>query len=177
MIVFKRGKGKYNTDYSSDDIYKFYVKSSKHPVDKSLYMRILKDMYGEFIKMCIFENVELILPASLGKLRIQKKKVNIYVDKEGNLVKPILPPDWKKTKELWEKKYGKLSPEEYDKIEDKPVVPLINEHSDGYRYRWFWDKITSKVLNQSVYHLRMTRTYKTMLAKAIKTVKGLNFYK
>ena len=50
--------------------------------------------------------------------------------------------DWKKTKELWEKKYPGLTSEEIIEIKDKPKVFYLNEHSNKYRMVYCWDRRT-----------------------------------
>ena len=50
---------------------------------------------------------------------------------------------------------------------NKKLVFHLNKHFGGYNAKWFWDKSTCAVVNQSAYSLTMTRENKRKLAKAI----------
>ena len=176
MLFFKRGKRKVLAEYKSKDIYRYYLSHYKRTVPKSLFMQILKDIHGEVMNMIIFENLDFILPAGMGFLRIKKKKVELKLDKNGNVDKRRFTVNWKKTKEYWEKIYKGKTPGELKQIKNKPVIIELNEHSDGYRYLWFWDRLTCNARNQSAYYFDAVRKYDTLLAKAYKTVRNLNYY-
>ena len=175
MLAYKRGRGKYQTDYHSDDFYNYYKSISKKPVSKKVFMEILKDIYGEVMKMILYEGSDVMLPHGMGSMRIQQQKINLKFGDDGKL-KTRLAVDWKATKALWEEKYPGLTSEEISKIPNKPVIRLINEHTDMYRYRWYWDKVTCTIKNQSLYRYKATTTYRDMAAKAFKTIPNLNYY-
>jgi len=136
---------------------------------------ILRTFYPEIIKYMIFNNYEYLLPSRLGSFRIKKKKIEPTLDKDGNLNVGKLSVDYKKTKKLWEELYPDVTAKDLKQIKDKPLIRELNEHTDGYRCFWFWDKMTCNVLNQSAYVLEMTRTNKQLLSKAVRT-NELEFY-
>lgn len=176
MLTFKRGKRKVLAAYASNDIYDYYKTHYDRVVSKSVFMKILKDLYAEIMNMIIFENLDFVLPAHMGSLRIKKKKIELSINKDGKLDKRRFTVNWKKTKEYWGKLYKDKTAEELKEIKDKPVIIELNEHSDGYRYTWFWDKTTCNALNQSAYYFDAIRKYDTLIAKASKTVRDLNYY-
>ena len=96
--------------------------------------------------------------------------------KDGKLVKRCLSPDWKASKELWEKQYPGLTTDEISAIKNKKILYHLNEHSGGYGARFFWDKTTSNAINQSAYVFKATRTLKEELAAHIKDIKIIEYF-
>ena len=176
MIFFKRGKRKILAEYKIADIFKFYKeKYQEKALSQKQAHDIWKTFYPEIIKYMIFNNYEYLLPYHLVSFRIKKRKIEPQIDENGNLDVGKLSVDYKQTKKLWEEKYPGKTAEELKEIKDKPLIRELNEHTDGYRCYWFWDKMTCTVLNQSAYSLEMTRTNKQLLSKAVST-NDLEFY-
>ena len=177
MLTYKRGKRKVIADYKFDDIYKYYKKNNPNNyVSKQTVRKLYKEMFPYIVKMIVLDNFQFRMPANLGDLRIRKKETTPVLNEDGELDTRRLSVDWKATKQLWKKKYPDKTAEEIKEIPDKPLIRELNEHTDGYRYVWFWDKLTSSVPNQSAYYLDMTRTNDQILSGASKT-NNLNFYK
>ena len=176
MLSFLRGKRKLIADYKIKEIFKYYKNKYQ---DKALTQNqahdIWKTFYPEIIKYMIFNNYEYLLPARLGSFRIKKKKIEPKIDKDGNLDVGKLSVDYKATKRLWEEIYPDKTVKELKQIKNKPLVRELNEHTDGYRCFWYWDKMTCNVSNQSAYVLDMTRTNRQLLSKAVST-NDLEFY-
>lgn len=175
MLTYKRGNRKLIADFKFNDIYKFYKKNSDNPLPKSLVKTLYKEMYTELIKLIVLDNFQFRMPNKLGYLRVKKKVVEPKLNKEGELDTRALSINWKKTKLLWQSKYEGMTAEEISAIPNKPVIRELNEHTDGYRFMWFWEKLTSSTPNQSAYYIEMTRTNKKILSQASKTNK-LNFF-
>jgi hypothetical protein len=177
MLNYRRGKRKVIADYKTDDIYKFYKqKYGDEALSRKAFMKILKETLPELVKLMIFENFEFSMPARLGTMRIKKKLVEPKLDENGDLDVRSLSVNYKKTKELWEELYPDKTPEEIKEIKDKPLVRELNEHTDGYRFIWYWDRLTCNIPNQSAYSIDMTRTYDRQLSNAAKTIKNLDYY-
>lgn len=177
ILQYKRGNRKIIADYKTGDIYKFYKnKYGNEALSRKIFMRVLKGILPELILLMIFENFEFSMPARLGTLRIKKKLVEPKLDENGELDVRSLSINYKKTKELWMKLYPGKSPEEIKKVKNKPLVRELNEHTDGYRFIWYWDRLTCNVPNQSAYSLDMTRTYDRQLSNAARTIKNINYF-
>ena len=176
--MYKRGNRKLIADYKTEDCYKFYKNKYKNVkyVDRSTYSRILREFYNEVMRLIIYENMDFIMPAKLGTLRVKKKPISPKIDEDGNLDLRTLSVNWKKTNNLWRQQYPDKTPEEIRDIPDKHLIRELNEHSDGYRYLWYWDRVISNVKNQSCYKIDITRTHDRELAKAVKTVSNLQYY-
>ena len=177
MLRFQRGNRLIIADNKTEDIYKFY-KTNKNDipkVNKSIFHNLLKDAYPEIIKMVVLDNTPFKMPR-MGALRVKKKLVQPSLSSDGLLNKIHLSIDYKKTKQYWEKLYEGKTPEEIHKIEGKPIIRELNEHTDGYRVHWHWDKNNCSLINKSYYQLLMTRTNKLFLSHSVKTINNLNFY-
>jgi hypothetical protein len=177
MLAYRRGKSRVIADYSFDDIYKYYksLYKDKSYLSKKQVKALYKEVFTEIAKMIVLDNLQFRLPANLGYLRIKKKYVEPTINENGELDTRRLSIDWKATKKLWQERYPGMSSEELKKIKNKPVIRELNEHTDGYRYVWYWEKLTSTVPNQTAYYIDMTRTNDQILSRASK-VNHLNFF-
>lgn len=161
---FKRGKRKYKTDYGYKDLYKHYLDNHPDNVDYKTYIEVMKRYYDLIMPMVIEEGLEIRLPARMGHFRIKQHNYEIRLNDKGELDKRHLIVNYKKTKDLWEKKYPGKTPEELKKIKDKPLVYHLNEHSDGKLYIFFWDKVVCKAPHQRYYKIIVTRKWKNYLS-------------
>jgi hypothetical protein len=161
----KRGKGKIKVHYGRADMYKHYIESTEKlpeaaQVSYSDYCKVL-NKFNTDISTAIMESAyEFILPKRLGTVRIKKYKPKVRLDEEGKLLTNNLAVDYKATNELWEN-----NPEA--KKAGKKVFHL-NNHSDGYRYIWYYSTYRSNLPNKSLYRFIPTRTNKRELSKLIK---------
>jgi hypothetical protein len=175
MLSYKRGKRDIIAENKIADIYKFYKSSINNPVSQSVVKAVYKDVFPELIKLIVLENFEFRMPGKLGHLRVRKKRIEAKIDNNGDLDTRALSINWKKTKQLWEKKYEGLKEEELLAIPDKPVIRELNEHTDGYRFMWHWDKRATSIPSQNAYYIQLTRANKKILSQASKT-NELNFF-
>jgi hypothetical protein len=146
-------------DYGIKDIYKFYKSYSDNPVPYVTFVRIWKTFVDKITDGIVLEGKDFVMPFRLGSVGIRKKKIIVQMNDDGSIDKRFLRPDWKATKELW-----KVDPEAK---ENKQLVFHLNKHFGGYNCKWFWDKSTCSVQNQTAYSLVMTRENKRKLAAAI----------
>ena len=133
--------------YTIKDFYKYYLSYAKdgkvYQIDYTTYRKIITD-YFMFIRDEILEKSrEFKMPCRLGSLFIMKRKPLKW--DSGSL-----RIDYKTSKDL-----GK-------------VVYHLNEHSDGYKYRFCWSKVKSLVPYKIKYQLIVTRHNKRRLAQIIK---------
>ena len=167
-MAYKRGEGKNNADYALRSLYKEYKSKVENPIDYKIYSEILKEYNERIINNIIYSALEYKMPYRLGYIRIQRRKKTPYVNNNGEIVSGHLGIDWQKSLALWRKKYPGLSDEELKNIPNKKRLNYLNEHTNGYSARFFWDKNLSNVKNQSCYVFKSTRTAKETLAKYIK---------
>ena len=129
------------------DAYKHYTEdipeASPFYVEYTVYRQICEKFNKAICTYILEEAGEFQLPYRLGSLRIKKTKMN-YRNKNH------MRPDWKKTKEL-----GK-------------TVYHLNDHTDGFRYRWAWDKSNVVTVGKKLYSFYATRTNKRELARLLK---------
>lgn len=164
-MYFKRKEGKYKSDVKTKDIYNFYSEKVKNPLSALDFSKIIQEVNKNCIYKLALTGEEFRMPYGLGVLYVAKRKIHLKLNEDGSLYLKNLKIDWKKTKELWEKKYPGLTSEEITEIKDKPKVFYLNEHSNKYRMVYCWDRRTSNMKNQSLYLFRVVRTLKAEVAK------------
>ena len=134
--------------YTGIDFYEAYLDYVKDDprayISYTIFRSIIND-YFKFIRDEILEySKEFKLPGKLGYIYIRKRKIIEYSPNH-------MMVDFKATKD-----YGK-------------TIYHMNEHSDGYNYRFVWKKRSVFVRNSTMYEMVFTRTNKRRLAKIIKT--------
>lgn len=164
MIEIKRGTGRNNAAFKTPQLYKFYKENNpKYTVTERVYSKILGEINESIFNEIIMNNFELVIPYSLGKMRIKKCKIRLRLKENGELDTSRLIPDWKRTKQLWEEdEEAKLT---------KQLVYLTNQHTKGYKFHFFWNKTINrrlKVKNIGAMCFRATKTTRQSLAKGLK---------
>ena len=146
-------------DYGIKDIYKFYKSYSDNPIEYATFVRIWKKFVKKVTDGIVLEGKDFIMPFRLGAVGIRKSKIIVQMNEDGSIDKRFLRPDWKSTKELWKR--------DEEAKKRKQLVFHLNKHFGGYNCRWFWDKSTCAVQNQTAYSLTMSRENRRKLAAAI----------
>ena len=141
-----------------NEIFKFYKKGVSKPTDFRTFKRVWTTFIEQVIQGIMLEGKDFSMP-SLGSLGIRKSKVIVAMTPDGDIDKRYLRPDWKATKELWARD------EVAKKI--KQLVFHLNKHFNGFNCKWFWDKATCSVPNNTAYSLTMTRANKRGLSRVI----------
>lgn len=136
--------------------YSLYRKTVENPInDLKKYINIANE-YNKFLFEKVLDGEEITLPGKMGTMYIIGTKQKITFNEEG---KPILPIDWVKTFQL--RKNNPIAKEE------KKVIYQLNQHTNGVRYKIHWSKRRILVENKTLFSLRMTRTNKRAINKAI----------
>jgi hypothetical protein len=159
----KRTENKVRTDYTQDDLYKFYLKDRNHDFDitKKKFNLIIKKFNRELVKLMIYKVFEFKMPYTLGILRVRKAKPkSILYNPDGTVDNNGIPINWKKTSELWERNPTAK--------ENKKLVLHLNEHTDGYVYRFYWNKVKTRIINKESYKFKTSRSNARWLASVIK---------
>jgi len=150
MAFYSRGINKIQDPHALVDIFNSYISDkeelSPYIVTNKEYRNILKD-YILAVCIEILEGRIFYMPYGLGSLSVVKRKI---------IPGKRLSPDWESIL-----KYGKL-------------VLHLNEHTNGYKYNFKWDKQTCRFKHHKLYRLVLTRDNKRTLAKYIKQ-KGYDY--
>jgi hypothetical protein len=142
-MMHKRSKAKYGNVKNIPDMYKFYkAKYPKTKVTLKQYRMIIEEMNQHITSYMLEEAGEFKMPFGMGIIRVKKKPQNLK----------NLSLDYKYFRETGEKLYH------------------LNEHSDGYESRFFWDKYAYgvRLKNKTKYSFIFSRTNKRLLARLIK---------
>jgi hypothetical protein len=144
------------TDLNIRTSFKRYSKEVESPVEIKVFIAVANG-YMKFLMDKVLQGEEVTLPARMGTLFIQGTKRKLTFNKDGV---PLLPPDWKKTKELWDR-----NPEAK---QTKKLVYCLNEETNGVVYKIKWSKNRVPIQNKLYYSLRLTRKNKRTTHKGIK---------
>lgn len=133
--------------YTGKDFYKSYINYvSDNPlynIDYTTFRSIINDYFKYLRDEIIEKGKEIKLPCRTGSLSIVKHKPKEYSGKS-------LRMDYAESKK-------------YDK-----VIYHLNEHTNGFKYRYYWNKQTMLLTNKHKYQLVMTRENKRRLAQILK---------
>lgn len=149
----KRGLGKFKRDYALKDVYKFYKNNTEKDLqvkDYNTFLSIVDQGIEILTDNVLLKADNIRFSSRLGYLRIKKTK--LFLNRK------YLKPDWKLTK-----KTGK-------------IVYHLNEHRDGYKYRFWWSKIGHNIKFLEYYSFTPTRTLKRKLAFILKNKKNIDYY-
>lgn len=169
----KRGPNRNKVDYSLPELYKAYIKGladkeSKYNVKRGQYGDVLRDLNEAVAKLIVEDNFELRIPSRLGTKRVKKTKQVLKTDEEGNLITRGLAVDFKATLEMWA--------EDPEAKAEKRKIYHLNEHTGGYKHKWFWSKKICNAPNKKVYQFIASRDHKRFLGKELKTNDKIDFY-
>lgn len=128
----------------------FYESYMEYVEDNPLYQveyRLFRDIINDYFKYLrdelIEKGKEVKLPCRMGTIQIVKHKPKEYTGKSLRI-------DYAESK-----KAGK-------------IIYHLNEHSNYYKYRAYWNKQNMITPNKTKYQLVMTRDNKRHLAQIIK---------
>ena len=114
-----------------------------YDIDYTKYRAIVTD-YFKYLQQRLIEEGKMIkLPYRMGNVQVVKSRPK-HLDKRS------LRIDYQATKQ------------------ENKLVLLLNEHSDFFKYRYWWNKVDMMVPNKSQYQLVATRANKRRLAQIIK---------
>lgn len=141
------------------EIFKNYKGSVDKPVEYQVFVQAWKDFADAVTNDIAYTGKDFMMPFRIGTLGIRKRKIIVRVNPDGTIDKRYLRPDYRTTLNLWAR-----DPEAKAK---KQMIFHLNKHFNGFNCKWFWDKSTCSVTNQTAYSLVMSRENKRKLAKAI----------
>lgn len=147
MAFYGRGKNKIKDPYTLVDIYESYKEYVKdNPVYNTDYrdFRIICSLFNKrIIEHILYKSETFKMFGGIGELSVLKLIPSKSKTKR-------LSVDFKKTSE-----YGK-------------TIFHTNDHSDGYKYMFHWNKSKTIFRNKYLYNFIPTRANKRTLAKIIK---------
>lgn len=118
-------------------------KDTVYDINYTKYRAIVTD-YFKYLQQRLIEEGKMIkLPYRMGNVQVVKSRPK-HLDKRS------LRIDYQATKQ------------------ENKLVLLLNEHSDFFKYRYWWNKVDMMVPNKSQYQLVATRANKRRLAQIIK---------
>lgn len=156
------------SDYKSKDIYKYYKTTTSEPVTLKQFMLITKLFFQKIVSK-IYRGSVIKLPSDFGHLGVGIKNLKIVLNNNGEIdvLKSNLTTNWKKTRELWEKKPN---------LKHKQYVYFENLHTEGKRPFIKWIRLHTRIPCLMYYQFTATRSFKRGLASFIKTNPNQEYY-
>jgi len=179
------------TNFSTTEFYKYqYLDFIKERKKIGKYKKVLIPTMSEYSKIVgqvgdivmdkiLNESLEYRLPCHLGYLSVKKFKQTIRLTEKGTIDKKNLLVDWGETWKLWFTLFNSNSRKwvlANTKKINRPLLFHYNNESNGWVYKYVWNKYTTKVKNYKLYKFFPTRLNKAALTKAIKDPKIENNY-
>lgn len=149
---------RYKTSFPQREMYNSYKQNRKKKakIIRDDFFRLIATFNREVMKLILYKNLLFKIPYGLGVMQIIKiKKTNIVLDDKGNIIENDLVINRVATWKLWDK-------DPKAKAEHKYVYHL-NEHTDGYVYKFRWNKYRAAVNNITSYKFNPTRSNKQWL--------------
>ena len=125
------------------DFYKTFVETTGDDISYAVYVKIVKEVFSLLSECLIDRSQEIELPYAMGRLYVVKYRPKNYNSKS-------LSVDFVNTK-----KYNR-------------TIFHLNDHSDGYKYRFFWSTTEYRIKHKKSYQLVMSRANKRRLAFVVK---------
>ena len=133
--------------YTIKDFYNFYTdnidNNPLYSIEYSIYKQIVLEYFQYIKSQIMYNSKEFKFPYRIGSLQIVKHQPK-------NLDSRSLRVDYGESK-----KQGKL-------------IYHLNEHSNYYKFRYYWSKIEMLIPNRSKYQFVASRANKRELAQIIK---------
>jgi hypothetical protein len=163
-------RNKVKIDFTTVDAFKFYKdklkKDRPKEVNQVMYCSVIRD-FNKAIMETIIMGDSFYFPFGLGDLSVRKKKVKFYIN-NGKLWNKGTPIDYPKTMDYW-----KNNSEAFEK---KKLIFNLNDHTDGYKYRFHWDKTTISTDWVKPYDFKPTRLVFRKLATILHNEEFLQTY-
>lgn len=174
----RRVHKKYRIVFGSNTAYRKWLTKGyrKSGISQKIHGEIMKDFAYAIIDLMLYKNFEFKMPYRLGYLYMHKIKNKIKLTKDGELNKKSLIIDYGASYKMWKGMYPELTRQEIFAIPNKKYVYHLNEHTDGYVIKVYWDKTVCRVKNQRVYSFKLMKTIRLYTAKVIKENPNLDFY-
>ena len=132
--------------YTITDFYLSYLdyieRGTVYEVDYKMFRKILQDYFRYIANEVIMNGKEFKFPCRMGTLQVIKHRPKNFNSKSLRI-------DFGASKALGKK------------------IFFLNEHSDGYKYRFHYSKKNCLTENKSKYQFVATRANKRLLAKVI----------
>ncbi len=169
-------KSKIEVHVGITDFYKYFKEYNDIDISHQTFSAVIKDLNQAISDLIIYEGYEFKIPGRLGFISIIKKKSKLKLSEDGKVDTRYLPVDFKATRELWKRLYPNLTEAEILEIPDRKRVFHTNDHSNGFIFRWHFNKFTSNATNKSVYYFKPSRTNQRALSSHIKSEDFENIY-
>lgn len=152
----------YKLSTNNVDLYRYYKDKYGTPKKGGCSRKVFSgviDEFNRYIADRLLEGDRICLPNRMGYIQVMKFKQKYILDRNRKIKTKLLMIDWEKTWEWWKK----------DPIaaKDKKFTYYVNDHSDGYRYKFVWDKINTNASGIAIFSFKPSRLLSRRLASFV----------
>lgn len=135
-----------------EDYAMWFKKKHSSPMRTQEIGKICRDANKEIMRLIVEKGFKFYMPEGLGTLRVSRRnKVSWNVNQGNGVLVPMTKyVDWKRTKDTGVR------------------VFLENEHTNGYYYRFLWQRYKRNFRFKALYTFIPSRENKRKLAKILK---------
>ncbi len=147
-------------------------------VTRKQHYDILRDI-NKVLADHIVEGNKLYLPKGLGTIYVTKfRPKDRFVTVNGKVMAKANQVDFGATNKLRRELQPTWTNADWKKVakEDRPIIMLNNDHSDGYRYTITWDKHYIMIPTSRYWSFKGVRTFTRSLASRIKGKNKPTYY-
>jgi hypothetical protein len=137
-----RVTSKYNYD-------RFCIENLKIKISFDQYRKAIYELNHQYVLYILQTGHSIKLPWGFGALTIRKRKGNYITNEYGHKIVHC-GINWKETNKEGKKIYH------------------FNEHTEGYRYTWSWNKYYSKLRLCNIWELKMCKVNKLLLTEFLR---------
>lgn len=144
-------------DIGTRHLYAMYRKKHRldkefPPVDYNTYRKVLKRFGDNFIKRIVAnrEGVDFLSDRGFMVITKSKSSVKPLIRKDGSI-----------------EHLGHLKKDWSVRMDDGLAPPMLNDHSDGYKFKWNWNRKNCKVQHRTMVSFDIIRRWDRYLAKSI----------
>lgn len=145
------------SNFGMIDYYKFYNKNNNYKINRKDFSYIISELNKTVVKEMLENGTDFILPARCGAIGIRKSKRKVKIV-DGKIINTN-PPDWGKTKKLWEK--------DSECKKKKIIIRHTNIHTSGYVFQIKHLRSLANFKNKSLFIFKAARKFKRDLNKRI----------
>lgn len=147
----RKGGHVLRTHHNQKDIYNHYAKKYPVKMDNITFNKLCSDFNMRLANTIITQSFEFKMPFRLGSIRIRAEKLKLKFTPDGKVDTIKMPINWGATRKLWKELWPDKTMDEIKQIPNKKLIVYVNDHSNGYVMRWYWDKNFAKIKNNRAY--------------------------
>lgn len=133
-------------------------KISSYNIDYKQWKDIIDIFFRKIFDKIIYDGYVYVIGNHMGTLFISREKIGYEILEDGRVKIVGAKVDWWNTYKLWKK--------DEEAKKKKEVIYFLNEHTDGYKLNFEWNKFACNAENKKGYRLIISKRIRKELYNA-----------